>query len=61
MTDLALAQKHALNLAQMLMKPVTLFEVDGRYGVLPNEELDDGEVEVLFEYDPFAPYGNSKR
>lgn len=55
MTDLALAQHHAYSLAQILMTPVTLFQVDGGYGVLPTEELDDGEVEALFEYDPHLP------
>lgn len=51
--DLALAQNHALDLARILMTPVTLFEVDGEYGVMPSSELDDDEVEALFEYDPF--------
>ncbi|MGE0281097.1 MAG: hypothetical protein AB7P20_10880 [Rhizobiaceae bacterium] len=51
--DLALAQNHALDLARTLMTPVTLFEVDGEYGVMPSSELDDDEVEALFIYDPF--------
>lgn len=51
--DLALAQNHALDLACTLMTPVTLFEVDGEYGVMPSSELDDDEVEALFIYDPF--------
>ncbi len=51
--DLALAQNHALDLARILMTPVSLFEVDGEYGVMPSAELDDAEVEILFEYDPF--------
>lgn len=51
--DLALAQNHALDLARTLMTQVTLFEVDGEYGVMPSSELDDDEVEALFIYDPF--------
>jgi len=51
--DLSLAQNHALYLARILMTPVTLFEVDGEYGVMPSAELDDDEVETLFVYDPF--------
>ncbi len=51
--DLTSAQNHALNLAHILMTPVTLFAVDGEYGVLPSSELDDDEVEALFVYDPF--------
>lgn len=51
--DLSLAQNHALYLARILMTPVTLFEVDGEYGVMPSAELDDDEVEALFVYDPF--------
>ena len=34
------------------MAPVSLFEVDGAYGVLAADELDGGDVTVLFEYDP---------
>ena len=51
--DLDLAQKHAWNLARTLMVPVILFKVDGAYGVMPADELDDAEVEPLFEYDPY--------
>jgi hypothetical protein len=51
--ELSLAQSHAWNLARTLMVPVILFEVDGQYGVMPADDLDDDEVEPLFEYDPY--------
>lgn len=55
--DLSLAQSNAFELARTLMVPVTLFEVDGEYGVMPSDELDDADVVVLHEYDPhqFSP------
>ncbi len=55
--DLSLAQSSAFELARTLMVPVTLFEVDGAYGVMPSDELDDADVVVLHEYDPhqFSP------
>lgn len=52
--DLNLAQNHAFDLARTLLVPVTLFRIDGEYGVLPSEDLDDAEVEVLHEYDPWS-------
>lgn len=52
--DLDLAQNAAFQLARTLMVPVSLFEVDGSYGVLPADELDGDDVTVLFEYDPFS-------
>ena len=51
--NLALAQNRALHLSRILMTPVTLFEADGEYSVMPSSELDDDEVEALFVYDPF--------
>ena len=39
--------------SRILMTPVTLFEVDGEYGVMPSAELDYEEVEALIVYDPF--------
>ena len=46
--ELSLAQNHAWNLARTLMTPVILFKVDeDAYGVLPADDLDDGEVDVL--------------
>ena len=50
--NLSLAQHHAYDLARTLMIPVTLFRVDGEYGVMPSEDLEDGEVDVIHEYDP---------
>ncbi len=50
--DLSLAQNHAFDLARTLMVPVTLFEVDGEIGVLPSDELDDADVDVIHEFDP---------
>lgn len=52
--DLDLAQNAAFQLARTLMVPISLFEVDGAYGVLPAEELDSDDVTVIFEYDPFS-------
>lgn len=51
--DLSLAQNHAFHLAHTLMVPVTLFQVDGEYGVLPSDELDDAEVAIIHEFDPY--------
>ncbi|WP_454685447.1 hypothetical protein [Ancylobacter moscoviensis] len=51
--DLSLAQSHAFQLARTLMIPVTLFEVDGEFGVMPSDELDDADVVVVHEYDPY--------
>ncbi|UVK49862.1 hypothetical protein DBIPINDM_007946 (plasmid) [Mesorhizobium sp. AR02] len=51
--NLSLSQSHAFQLARTLMVPVTLFQVDGEYGVLPSDELDDADVIVLHEYDPY--------
>lgn len=52
--NLALAQKHAWNLARTLMTTVILFQSDDEYGVLPEDELDDAEVEALYIYDPYS-------
>ncbi|WP_287188360.1 hypothetical protein, partial [Mesorhizobium sp.] len=52
--DLTLAQKAAWSLARTLMAPVVLFQVDDEFGVLPADELDDADVEILFEYDPYS-------
>lgn len=50
--NLALAQRHAWNLAHTLMTTIILFRSDDAYGVLPADELDGAEVEALYEYDP---------
>lgn len=53
--ELSLGQNHAWNLARTLMMPVILFKVDdNEYGVLPAEDLDDNEVEAIFEYCPYT-------
>jgi hypothetical protein len=53
--QLSLAQNHAWNLARTLMTPVILFKVDdNEYGVLPADDLDDGEVDALYHYDPYT-------
>lgn len=52
--DLSLAQSHAFHLAHTLMVPVTLFKSGDAFGVLPSDELDDDEVEMIAEFDPFA-------
>lgn len=57
--NLKLAQRHAYQLARTLMIPVTLFRIDGEYGVMPSQDLDDGEVEVLHEYDPHQNGGRA--
>lgn len=51
-TDLQLAQNHAFQLARTLMVPVTLFRSGDYLGILPSDELEDGEVEMIAEYDP---------
>ncbi|MCP3476563.1 hypothetical protein NLM33_40920 [Bradyrhizobium sp. CCGUVB1N3] len=50
--DLSLAQYNAFDLARTLMVPVTLFQVEGAYGVMPSDELDDADVILVHEYDP---------
>jgi hypothetical protein len=55
--DLALARSHALDLARTLMVPVVLFRSGTEFGVLPADELDEGDdVEVLAEYDPWRAH-----
>lgn len=51
--DLSLAQSHAYQLSRDLMVPVTVFEVDGEYGVLPSDEIDEGDnLDILHEFFP---------
>jgi len=52
--DLSLAQSHAFALARTLMVPVTLFRSGDEIGVLPSDELDSDEVDIIHEIDPFA-------
>ncbi|WP_039751986.1 hypothetical protein [Rhizobium phaseoli] len=50
----SLSQSHAFQLSRDLMVPVTLFEVDGEYGVLPSDEIDaDDDLEIVHEYTPW--------
>lgn len=51
--DLSLAQSHAYQLACTLMVPVTLFQIDGAYAVLPSDELEGDEVSIIHEFDPY--------
>ncbi|CAD5270950.1 Helicase [Bosea sp. 62] len=51
--DLVLAQSHAFALARTLMVPVTVFQIDGAFGVLPSDEIDAAdELRVIHEFDP---------
>lgn len=53
--ELNLAHSHAWNLARTLMVPVIVFRVgEDEYGVLPADDLDDDEVDALFEYCPWS-------
>ena len=52
--DLTLAQKAAWHLARTLMIPIVLFKSDDEYGVLPADEVDDADIVILFEYDPYT-------
>ena len=55
--DLSLAQSHAFQLARDLTVPVTVFEVDGEYGVLPSNEIDaSDDLEVIHEFHPFGAH-----
>ncbi|MBZ7927602.1 hypothetical protein LAC81_37320 (plasmid) [Ensifer adhaerens] len=53
----SLAQSHAFQLARDLMVPVTVFEVDGEYGVLPSDEIDAGDdLEIICEFHPWSAH-----
>ena len=55
--DLSLAQSHAFQLSRDLMVPVTVFEVDGEYGVLPSDEIDDGDdLAIIHEFHPWPAH-----
>ena len=55
--DLSLAQSHAFQLSRDLMVPVTLFEVDGEYGVIPSDEIDaDDGLAIVHEYMPWLAH-----
>ena len=36
------------------MTPIVLFKSDDEYGVLPAEEVEEAEIVILFEYDPYT-------
>nr|WP_278116298.1 hypothetical protein [Mesorhizobium sp. WSM4875]WIE94731.1 hypothetical protein P9270_029810 [Mesorhizobium sp. WSM4875] len=58
MSDLALAQNHAFQLARILMVPVTLFRSGDEFGIAPSEEIaTDDDLEIVHEFDPheFGP------
>jgi hypothetical protein len=39
------------------MVPVTVFEVDGEYGVLPSDEIDvDDDLSVIHEFYPWPAH-----
>lgn len=55
--DLSIAQSHAFQLSRDLMVPVTVFEVDGEYGVLPSDEIDaEDNLLVIHEFHPWAAH-----
>lgn len=55
--DLSLANSHAYQLSRDLMVPVTVFEVDGEYGVLPSDEIDASDnLEILHEFYPWPAH-----
>ncbi|MCM2438734.1 hypothetical protein HGO34_03250 [Agrobacterium vitis] len=60
MSDLSLAQNHALDLARTLMVPVTLFEIDGEIGVMPSAEYDGDEDAIINDYDPWEIMASSR-
>ena len=55
--DLSLIQSHAFQLSRDLMVPVTVFSVDGEYGVLPSDEIDaDDDLEIVSEFNPWPAH-----
>ena len=55
--DLSLAQSHAFQLARDLMVPVTVFSVDGEYGVIPSDEIDmEDDLEIVHEFFPWPAH-----
>jgi len=45
-----------LQLSRDLMVPVTLFKVEGEYGVLPSDEIADYDLAVVHEYMPWPAH-----
>jgi hypothetical protein len=55
--DLSLIQSHAFQLSRDLMVPVTVFSVDGEYGVLPSDEIDaDDDLQIVSEFYPWPAH-----
>ncbi len=55
--DLSVVQSHGFQLSRDLMVPVTVFEVDGEFGVLPSDEIDtDDDLSVIREFHPWPAY-----
>jgi hypothetical protein len=52
--NLTLAQDHAWHLAQILMVPVVLFQIEGAFGVMEASEYEGNEAAVVTEYDPHS-------
>lgn len=52
--NLTLAQDHAWHLAQSLMVPVVLFQIEGAFGVMEASEYEGNEDAVVTEYDPYS-------
>ena len=52
--SLSTAQQLAWSLATSLMVCITLFKMDGGYGVLPTDEFDGDPTLTIHEYDPFG-------
>jgi hypothetical protein len=52
--NLTLAQDHAWQLAQTLMVPVVLFQIEGAFGVMEASEYEGNEDAVVTEYDPYS-------
>lgn len=55
--DLILANAHAFQLAHDLMVPITVFAVDGEYGVLPSDEIEAGDdLDIVQEFFPWPAH-----
>ncbi len=52
--DLALARNHALALSRTLMVPISVFQTEFGYAVLPSDEFDGDQASLIVEFDPFG-------
>jgi hypothetical protein len=48
------AQRLAWNLARTLMKVIVLVRTDDGYSVMPWDEFDGNDAQVVLQYDPFS-------